>query len=384
MLILLIILNTIPSQQRNYLDCSRLSPFSGSGAKIQAPVARTGPLDPLPRPLSHIWTSCSAEHPDFYPFPITSSKRHRVTEMDALVPRPQCKCAKPNGKRQTTLTAKLGLLCLAPPSAAPTPRTPAPHAVRRIANTPVFNTPDASLTTFSRFPAEIRLIIYRLLLIYDGPVNYTICPNTSQLVLHDSWRRNPKYPCHRHGLFPAILECCRLTYYEGRMILYGENAFQISCRRGAARLNSWPLSPDSFALFRSLEIWASPVDPQHIQRFINLKKLQIYSAWKISEWEAFTESSLAALDGVADIDITISVPLSEAYVCWTELGESFVEAEAKAFLAYKKAVGPGHKICHGRSVRWEVTGRGYPIAAWDRKMRLRLTRSDGEDAISFM
>jgi hypothetical protein len=82
-------------------------------------------------------------------------------------------------------------------------RTPAPNAVRRIANTPTFSTTDASLTTFLRFPPEIRLQIYRLLLIADDRIRYHVCVRKMCFLVPPELRGKKEY---RHGLFPAILE----------------------------------------------------------------------------------------------------------------------------------------------------------------------------------
>lgn len=295
----------------------------------------------------------------------------------------RCHVARKKGKRQATLSSRLGFLRLGPPDPIPEPRTPAPHAVRKIANTPVFRTTDTSLTEFLRFPAEIRLVIYRLLLTHESLIYYTICPNTDHLVLRDllwSAQSNQKppsqrHPYYRHGLFPAILECCRLTYNEGRAILYRENEFWATCGNGAGVLNSWPLSPEAFSMFGSIEFNAAEGDLLHIGRFTNLAKLQIRRTWKISEWESFTQDSLALLGRIDDVTITISVPLSEPFTFWPDTAQPFTEAMEQTFRGYKNAIGVEHAICRDHHVHWEVVKqRSTPMMSWDTKLRLRLTR----------
>jgi hypothetical protein len=129
---------------------------------------------------------------------------------------------------QTRLTNKFGLLSISKPTPPPIKhhRTPLPHAVRRIANTSTFSTTDPSLTTFCRFPPEIRIQIYRLLLKYDGQIRYAACLIKKCIIRADFGRTRYRA---RHGLFPSILECCWLINREGTAVLYGENYFETSC-----------------------------------------------------------------------------------------------------------------------------------------------------------
>jgi hypothetical protein len=118
-------------------------------------------------------------------------------------------------------------------------RTPAPNAVRRIANTPTFSTTDASLTTFFRFPPEIRLQIYRLLLIADGGIKYHVCLLKTCFLVPPELRGKKKY---RHGLFPAILETCRTIHREANPILYEKNEFKVNCCSVSSQLLEIPCS----------------------------------------------------------------------------------------------------------------------------------------------
>jgi hypothetical protein len=118
-------------------------------------------------------------------------------------------------------------------------RTPAPNAVRRIANTPTFSTTDASLTTFFRFPPEIRLQIYRLLLIADGEIKYHVCLLKTCFLVPPELRGKDKY---RHSLFPSILETCRTIHREANPILYEKNEFKVNCCSVSSRVLELPCS----------------------------------------------------------------------------------------------------------------------------------------------
>lgn len=160
--------------------------------------------------------------------------------------------------RQITLSSKSGNLSLSksPPPIPRPARTPAPHAVRRIANTATFSTADASLTTFLRLPAEVRLQIYRLLLVTPDPIRYLICSRTHNLLRRADHGSRASI---RHGLFPSILECCRLTHSEGTAFIYGENKFLLeSCKVWRYRpvLERWRPGLRNMALITRLE-WTS-------------------------------------------------------------------------------------------------------------------------------
>ncbi len=64
-----------------------------------------------------------------------------------------------------------------------------------------------------RLPPELRLKIYRLLLLSD---------QTVRMVWVEDEDSTPRLNC----LFPAILRTCRLFYNEAADVLYGENVFR--------------------------------------------------------------------------------------------------------------------------------------------------------------
>lgn len=70
-----------------------------------------------------------------------------------------------------------------------------------------------SLPPILRLPPEIRLMIYRLLLLSDRTLRMVWLQNNESI---------PRPNC----LFPAILCTCRLIYIEAAGVLYGENVFR--------------------------------------------------------------------------------------------------------------------------------------------------------------
>jgi len=69
-------------------------------------------------------------------------------------------------------------------------------------------------SSFLSLPGEIRNVILRLLLTHMTPI-----------VIYRFGALKPPKPVTLE-LHPNILQACRLTYNEGRTILYGENVFQ--------------------------------------------------------------------------------------------------------------------------------------------------------------
>ena len=64
-----------------------------------------------------------------------------------------------------------------------------------------------------RLPPELRMIIYRLVLVTDEPIS-------------DSPSVRPKKPLYRLR-HPNLLRACKLIYSEAQPVLYGENTFQL-------------------------------------------------------------------------------------------------------------------------------------------------------------
>lgn len=163
------------------------------------------------------------------------------------------------GFTEMVLTNRLGQLALdKPPSNR---RTPVPRAVRRIANKAVYSTNDPSLSSFFRLPAELRIEVYRLLLISEEELRYPICLAQQRLVERQStWRNShngqssPTRWWIRHGLFSSILRTCRLVEKEASDILYGESKFYLEHRYfpDSEVVWSWPLSDANLNAIRRL------------------------------------------------------------------------------------------------------------------------------------
>ncbi len=155
------------------------------------------------------------------PYPYTYPLHHSDCGVMPMIPQPNA--------TQKTLINKNGFLSIAAPlqpppiprfPPRPLRRSPLPKSVRNIMNIPTFTTTDRSLTSFHRFPPEIRLEIYGYLLISEFPIRYSICPIKKILLYREGDDWEPKHDagstCNRqywirHGIFPAILEVCRMS-----------------------------------------------------------------------------------------------------------------------------------------------------------------------------
>ena len=74
--------------------------------------------------------------------------------------------------------------------------------------------------TFTKLPTEIRLIVYKELLVRNrGP---ELCFRSDNH--HKACNHAPKFYVH-----PAILRTCKTIYYEALPILYADNVFEILC-----------------------------------------------------------------------------------------------------------------------------------------------------------
>ncbi|KAH8896416.1 hypothetical protein GQ53DRAFT_15362 [Thozetella sp. PMI_491] len=218
--------------------------------------------------------------------------------------------------KQRKLTGQDGVLALRPRRQIH-PRTPAPHTVRRIANEPVWTSNEPHLTSFLRFPAELRLLIYRLLLVYDGSVEYRICPVTKQILNVNVRSYKRHYPWTRHGLFPAILECCRLIYTEGASVLYGVNKFMVcDCWNwGCPVVRSWPFSQSNFEWVSDMTIEMTHTSSllaslsTRLAPFLGLRKLtlryrNLNKGWS-SSLAVLSSCLLPAAIAVVEFDIGI-------------------------------------------------------------------------------
>lgn len=159
--------------------------------------------------------------------------------------------------RQLTLSNHTGVISLSPaPSKEPYPRTPASNQVRRMTRGPIISSIDPSRTTFLRFPPEIRIRIYRLLLQCDGIIQFSLCPVYLRLIYRQSHLGNWIRKQVRHGLFPSVLECCKTIHEEGTPVLYGDNWFGVEgqCLSKMPPKRTWAMKPHNLHNITALRV----------------------------------------------------------------------------------------------------------------------------------
>ena len=74
--------------------------------------------------------------------------------------------------------------------------------------------------TFTILPTEIRLLIYKELLVRNSRPELCFCSAD----LHTAYSHTPKVNVH-----PTILRTCQTIYYEALPILYADNVFELLC-----------------------------------------------------------------------------------------------------------------------------------------------------------
>lgn len=269
---------------------------------------------------------------------------------------------------QTSLLFRDGLLGYVAPSKPRHPRTPAPHAIRRIANSAVFRTTNPSITSFLRFPAEIRIAIYRLLLKLPPTtpyVGYFICTTTRRFVLPRARCRNERYPWIRHGLFPAILECCRITSMEGREVLYGENLFQLGCFASSTSawdtVNSWRIGEHCLKHIarvqdhnpRLREVFIA----EQLTVFPRLRYLRIARHMSGEQWAVFLREYAGALQRIPMLEFHIAVA-EPNYIAQhlqyivMDRPRRLLEVEASCKLVYQRVLESHVELTAGRKLTW--------------------------------
>jgi hypothetical protein len=255
---------------------------------------------------------------------------------------------------QTRLINKLGLLSISKPTPAPIKhhRTPLPHAVRRIANTPTFSTTDPSLTTFCRFPPEIRIQIYRLLLKYDGQIRYGVCLIKKCIILRHF--RSAHFRA-RHGLFPSILECSRLINRDGTAVLYGENYFDNCCfiSRSPARDIS---CPNVLAITKMRFGWLLNGDTFELMDLLHgLAEVRI-DLWDIgpNDWQLFLRDLSERVRSMRKVILCITTrENAEMWINGTSWPASVQSDEDKCRSTYEEGFLCQESLWKNRKVRWE-------------------------------
>lgn len=86
---------------------------------------------------------------------------------------------------------------------------------------PVTNTISSNKDhSLMKIPPEIRLLIYKELLVRNGAAELSFCPGEH----HKSYNHALKFFVH-----PAILRTCKTIYHEAFPILYTDNIFELLC-----------------------------------------------------------------------------------------------------------------------------------------------------------
>jgi hypothetical protein len=255
---------------------------------------------------------------------------------------------------QTRLTNKLGLLSISKPTPAPIKhhRTPLPHAVRRIANTPIFSTADTSLTTFLRFPPEIRIQIYRLLLKYDPQIHHGVCLTKKCIIMHHFGRRGFR---PRHGLFPSILECSRVINREGTTVLYSENYF-VNCCYISRSLTRDISCPNVLAITKMRFGWHLDDNTFELMDLLpGLVEVRI-DLWDVGpdDWQFFLRDLSERVRSMRKVILCITTrENAEMWIYGASWPASVQSDEDKCRLTYEEAFLCQESLWKNRKVRWE-------------------------------
>lgn len=237
---------------------------------------------------------------------------------------------------------------------------------------PFFSTTDPSLTSFLRFPYDVRLQIYIYLLIH-GSVCYDLCLQRRRIVLAvDTSHPRRQYPYFRHGLFPAILECCRLINDEATPILYGRNHFSVGCRvfdpTSVHILNSWPMSERNLKLITSLRLtWHShqSKEPPRITAWLIPRLLPALKAVKVNmmvtpaQLGAYLALYGDALAAVPTVEFRVSAADETVYDVYRKAlrigerpGRRVTDLDRRCLAVYMQAAKTLLRR-NGRTVTWE-------------------------------
>ncbi|PVH67845.1 hypothetical protein DL98DRAFT_259278 [Cadophora sp. DSE1049] len=166
-------------------------------------------------------------HPRSYTPPIMDLRPQKRHAPLCGTPIPDCM----PGPIQRTLYANNGMLSVSktpsyvyPPPLWLIPRTPALEDLPQwiITYSPNFR------YSFFDLPPEVRLQIYRLLLLAEAPIDDPICSSCKCIIKIEKRRSSAEdIKWDQRRIYPAILECSRQINKEGTPILYAENMFDI-------------------------------------------------------------------------------------------------------------------------------------------------------------
>lgn len=235
---------------------------------------------------------------------------------------------------------------------------------------------EKSPASFLKLPVEVRLLIYRHLLITCGsPV---LCPEPGGFRVLGSASYALNYDLH-----PQILTTCRQINYEGTSLLYSENVFRRenlwgtiytkSGQRLLPRRNTSPLTAanlESITRVRISEVherWLrGKGELKVLQEFPSLKELQVRVVLGSEQSGADLGPDLIlkhTLQAVSNhhcgVLLTIHLPTDEDYYSWIQrcvggsLDLSLHRAKKKELEAWMRE----KALFLGRSMAWNFTTR---------------------------
>ncbi|KAF4634493.1 hypothetical protein G7Y89_g3623 [Cudoniella acicularis] len=165
-----------------------------------------------------------------------------------------------------------------------------------------------SKASFYILPTEIRLQIYRLLLVSSRPL-HPIC-SICKSVLHPVRAVHPR----RLRVHPAILSCSQRINAEATPILYGENIFELMAwPRQNSISHFWNLSSKNISLLsriQSFEKLNLEACSYLLSDFVGLKELEFRFKGDSEKWTSFARSLSPKLSRVERITIIIKPQIS--------------------------------------------------------------------------
>lgn len=294
--------------------------------------------------------------------PHIGPSRPRV--MSATQTQDRCACSNrrppgPPAFLQTILISDYGRLGVYRPIIQERrPRTPMPNAVRRIANQPKFSTADPSLTSFLRFPSEVRIQIYRQLLRYNGTIQYGVCSTHLCLVCREHRLGKPEE--FRHRLFPAILECCRLINREGSEVLYGDNCFRIEhWDRYYYAAKTWALASGSVQFIKRIHLdqydrAQTQVTLDNTKLFPNLQQLSVeFYDSRLKWWQDFLPIIAENLRHISRVLLVVNIDYETRGRLWWEQQNSGRTIKELCLRTYQPVLMEQIMCWKNKSVRWD-------------------------------
>ena len=118
---------------------------------------------------------------------------------------------------------------------------------------------------FMKLPTEIRLLIYRDLLVWHGELGLSFCARKHR----KSHRHTPQSLIH-----PAILRTCKQIYNEGLRVLYTDNTFELLCTFAIWQHDAKDLWHVGFGDFPLI-----PYPSPYVSTYIKRVSLTYYGLW---------------------------------------------------------------------------------------------------------